>query len=214
MGNGSHSHQIDRATEEIWISDADGSNPRQMTSMKGPLCANPRWSPDGRTILFSSRRDGPQDLYLLSPDTGGVRRITDDPGQEFEARWSRDGRSIYFGSRRTGEAEVWKMDAGGGPAVRITRHGGISATVSRKRTVCVRSSWSWALRQLVDKHQVLTRQRFDGIGPCDCPPYVGLAREGRDGLATPDPSLLGSEPGCCELWTMSSGFIGRLSSRP
>jgi Tol biopolymer transport system component/DNA-binding winged helix-turn-helix (wHTH) protein len=117
-------------SEEIWIADADGSHPRQMTAMKGPQCSNPRWSPDGKTILFSSRREGSQDLYLLSPDTAGVQRITDDPGEEFEARWSRDGRTIYFGSRRSGQDQVWRMGAGGGPAVQITQHGGMTATES------------------------------------------------------------------------------------
>ena len=116
--------------EEIWIADADGSNPKQMTAMKGPLCANPRWSPDGRTILFTSRREGSQDLYLLSPDTGEVRRLTDHPSEETEPRWSRDGRSIYFGSPRAGRRDVWKMSAAGGPAVRITQHGGMTATES------------------------------------------------------------------------------------
>lgn len=121
--------------EEIWIADADGANSVQMTSMKGPLCANPRWSPDGRTILFTSRREGSQDLYLLSPGTGDVRRITDDPDEEVEPRWSRDGRSIYFGSTKTGRSEVWKMAAAGGPAVRVTQHGGHTATESTDRRV-------------------------------------------------------------------------------
>ena len=116
--------------EEIWIANGDGSNPVQITSMKGPLCANPRWSPDGRTILFSSRREGSGDLYLLVPDTGELRRITDDPSEDFEPRWSRDGRSIYFGSNRTGRSEVWKMSASGGSAVRITQQGGQTATES------------------------------------------------------------------------------------
>ncbi len=116
--------------EEIWIANADGSSPEQVTSMKGPLCANPRWSPDGSTILFNSRREGSADLYLLTPDTGEVRRITDDPAEEVEPRWSRDGRSIYFGSTRTGRVEVWKTSAVGGPAVRITQHGGLAATES------------------------------------------------------------------------------------
>jgi Tol biopolymer transport system component/DNA-binding winged helix-turn-helix (wHTH) protein len=116
--------------EEIWISDADGSNPMQMTSMGGPQCANPRWSPDGRTILFNSRREGSADLYLLQPDTGELRRITDDPAEEVEPRWSRDGHTIYFGSNRTGRFEVWKMSASGGAAVRITRQGGLTATES------------------------------------------------------------------------------------
>jgi Tol biopolymer transport system component len=117
-------------TEEIWVSDADGSNPMQVTSMGGPQCANPRWSPDGRTILFNSRRKGSADLYLLRPDTGELRRITDDPAEEVEPRWSRDGHTIYFGSNRTGRFEVWKMPADGGTAVRITKQGGLTATES------------------------------------------------------------------------------------
>jgi Tol biopolymer transport system component len=116
--------------EEIWIANDDGSNPEQVTSMKGPLCANPRWSPNGRTILFNSRREGSADLYLLTTDTGEIQRITDDPAEEVEPRWSRDGRSIYFGSTKTGRVEVWKMSATGGSAVRITQHGGLAATES------------------------------------------------------------------------------------
>src|SRR6185312_1724089 len=111
-------------SEEIWVSDADGSNPMQVTSMGGPQCANPRWSPDGRMILFNSRREGSADLYLLRPDTGELRRISNDPGEEVEPRWSRDGRTIYFGSNRTGRLEVWKMPATGGPATQITKQGG------------------------------------------------------------------------------------------
>jgi Tol biopolymer transport system component/DNA-binding winged helix-turn-helix (wHTH) protein len=117
-------------SEEIWVSDADGSNPMQVTSMGGPQCANPRWSPDGRTILFNSRREGSADLYLLRPNTGELRRITDDPAEEVEPRWSRDGHTIYFGSNRTGRFEVWKMSASGGAAVRITKQGGLTATES------------------------------------------------------------------------------------
>ena len=117
-------------TEEIWVSDAAGSNPMQVTSMGGPQCANPRWSPDGRLILFNSRREGSADLNVLWPETGELRRITDDPAEEIEPRWSRDGRAIYFGSNRTGRLEVWKMPANGGAAVRITQHGGLTASES------------------------------------------------------------------------------------
>jgi len=116
--------------EEIWISDADGTNPIQVTSMGGPQCANPRWSPDGQMILFNSRREGSADLYLLRPETSELRRITDDPAEEVEPRWSRDGQTIYFGSNRTGRLEVWKMPASGGEAVRVTKQGGLTATES------------------------------------------------------------------------------------
>jgi Tol biopolymer transport system component/DNA-binding winged helix-turn-helix (wHTH) protein len=119
--------------EEIWIANADGSNPMKMTSMNGPLCANPRWSPTGHAVLFSSRREGSQDLYLLSPDTRRLDRITDHPGEEAQPRWSRNGEWIYFASNRTGRPEVWRMSAAGGPAVQITQHGGVTATESPDR---------------------------------------------------------------------------------
>lgn len=116
--------------EELWMSNADGSALRQMTSMGGPQCGNPQWSPDGETILFNSRREASADLYLLRPVTGEVRRLTTDPSEELEARWSRDGRSIYFSSDRTGRFEVWKMRVDGGAPVQITRGGGMTASES------------------------------------------------------------------------------------
>jgi dipeptidyl aminopeptidase/acylaminoacyl peptidase len=115
-------------SEEIWVANADGSHPLQMTRMGGPQCANPQWSPDGRTILFNSRQEGSADLYLLQPDTGALRRLTTGPSEEGEARWSRDGRSIYFGSNQSGTFQVWRMPAAGGPATQITRLGGLAAT--------------------------------------------------------------------------------------
>jgi Tol biopolymer transport system component len=116
--------------EEIWISDANGSNPMQVTTTGGPLCSNPQWSPDGRTILLSSRREGSGDLYLLRPDSGELRRLTDHPAEDGEARWSRDGRTVYFESLRTGRFEGWKMPAGGGDAIRVTPNGGMTPVES------------------------------------------------------------------------------------
>ena len=116
--------------EEIWLANADGSNPKQITFMGGPQCSNPRWSPNSRRILFNSRRDGSADLYLLAPDTGELHKITNHPAEEFEPRWSRNGETIYFGSNRTGRSEVWRMPAAGGEPVQITKHGGSTATES------------------------------------------------------------------------------------
>jgi len=116
--------------EEIWISDANGSNPVQVTTTGGPLCSNPHWSRDGRTILLSSRREGPGDLYLLWPDSGELRRLTDHPAEDGEPRWSGDGRTVYFASLRTGRFEGWKMPAAGGEAVRVTPRGGMTPVES------------------------------------------------------------------------------------
>ncbi len=117
-------------SEEIWVANADGSNPRQLTAMAGPDTAYPRWSPDGQTIAFHSRNEGSRDLYLVSPQGGTPRRLTADPTSEALPAWSRDGRFLYFASDRTGRDEVWKMPAAGGQAVQVTRNGGAGATES------------------------------------------------------------------------------------
>jgi len=114
-------------SQELWISNADGSNPVQLTSSGGPVTDNARWSPDGGSLLFDSRVGGPRDLYLVSPDGGVPRRLTSGPGNSLEARWSRDGNWIYFASDRTGRHEVWKMPANGGTPVQVTQHGGAAA---------------------------------------------------------------------------------------
>jgi Tol biopolymer transport system component len=117
--------------EEIWMAHADGSAPVQLTYLGGAKAANPQWSPDGHDILFNSSKEGSSDLYLITPETGSVRRLTQDPADEIEARWSRDGRWIYFGSNRTGRYEVYKMSANGGPAVQVTKDGGRVAVESQ-----------------------------------------------------------------------------------
>jgi Tol biopolymer transport system component/DNA-binding winged helix-turn-helix (wHTH) protein len=114
-------------TEEIWVANADGSEPTQMTSFGGPNTSNSRWARDGRTILFNSRRSGSSDLYVLDVATRSVQRLTDDPSDEFEPRWSRDGSAIYFVSTRSGRPEVWKIPSLGRPALQVTRHGGHAA---------------------------------------------------------------------------------------
>jgi len=115
---------------EIWIANADGSSPVQMTFTGGALTSNPQWSLDGQMILFNSRREGSNDLYVLRVDTRELRRLTDDPADDEEPRWSRDGHWIYFGSNRTGRWEVWKMPAGGGAPVPVTKQGGRGPTES------------------------------------------------------------------------------------
>jgi len=118
--------------EEIWIANADGTNPRQVTTMSGPECANPQWSPDGTRIVFSSTAAGSFDLYLLDPETTAARRLTSDEGMEDHPRWSRDGRWIYFNrwGDRPGITDIWKVSPDGGSPVRVTTGGGAVAEES------------------------------------------------------------------------------------
>lgn len=105
---------------EIWIADADGSNPVPLTSFGGPLVGVREWSPDSQRLVFHARPEGQSDIFTI-PASGGVpRRLTTDSSDDVAPSYSRDGRWIYFVSARSGQYEVWKMPAEGGDAVQIT----------------------------------------------------------------------------------------------
>ena len=79
----------------MYIVDVDGSRVVDLSGVgQGHEVA---WSPDGRSILFVSERDHPDnynDIYVMRPDGSGVRRLT-SARAEMPA-WSPDGRHIVF----------------------------------------------------------------------------------------------------------------------
>jgi eukaryotic-like serine/threonine-protein kinase len=102
---------------EVWVADADGSNPRQLTRGPGLNQGSPRWSADGRQLAFDSQGpDGSFDIYTIDSTGGQPRRLTSSPSSEFQPSWSRDGRWIYFQSDRAGRLQIWRCPFPGGAA--------------------------------------------------------------------------------------------------
>ena len=58
--------------------------------------SNPKWSPDGKWIAYTSDRDGKNNLYLLPLNGGESEKITDVKTSVGEFEWSPDGKSIAF----------------------------------------------------------------------------------------------------------------------
>ena len=85
--------QANGSATGLWIAPADGSAaPRALTVTEGTTKdTRPRWSPDGKTILFQSNRTGSSQLHVV-PATGGPpgRLTTIATGAE-DAAWSPDG---------------------------------------------------------------------------------------------------------------------------
>lgn len=73
-------------------------------------------------ILFTTDRDGSDDIYRLLPDGSGLARVTNDPGSEGYPSWSPDGGSIVFSADRSGNGDLYVMSAAGGQWTRLTHH--------------------------------------------------------------------------------------------
>jgi tricorn protease len=84
---------------DIWLSDTDGSNPRQLTSHLASEFA-PKFSPDGNWIAFSASYDNNTDIYVMPTLGGSATRLTYHPAVDTVNGWSPDGKSVLFASNR------------------------------------------------------------------------------------------------------------------
>lgn len=102
-----------------------------LTRFDGPnVYYMPRWSPDGRYIVYDARSGGNADIYVLAIEGGRPQRLTTDVANDVVPSWSPDGQWIYFGSNRSGSWEVWKKPVAGGEAEQVTHEGGYAALAS------------------------------------------------------------------------------------
>ncbi len=104
---------------DIWSVPAAGGDAHLLVAHDANE-SRPLFSPDGRSLAFNSTRTGGGDIYVLSFQTGVLRRITADDGMEQLEGWSRDGHWIYFSSTSrdiSGMNDIFRVaaDNGGTP---------------------------------------------------------------------------------------------------
>jgi TolB protein len=77
-------------SDDIWVSDPDGNNMRNLTPNTWEWDKHPTFSPDGRQIAFWSNRDGVRRLYIMDADGRNVRNISGKTDyDEWEPIWIR-----------------------------------------------------------------------------------------------------------------------------
>jgi TolB protein len=88
---------------EVWVSNADGSNARQITSY-GQANWAPAYMPDNKRIIFASnheyKRGFPFNLYTINEDGSNLQKISRDKGFDAFPMFSPDGKKIVFCSNR------------------------------------------------------------------------------------------------------------------
>jgi Tol biopolymer transport system component len=71
---------------------------------ESPTC--PRWSPDGRFLVYEAVSHGNWGLWITTPDGHDPHQLTSGPGNQRTASWSRDGRFLYFIKN---QGSVWRL---------------------------------------------------------------------------------------------------------
>ena len=81
---------------QIFLANADGGNNQQITFGE-KSSTNPKWSPDGASLAFTSnRKDNKNNLYLLRLNGGEAEPLTDLKSSVADFEWSPDNKSIAF----------------------------------------------------------------------------------------------------------------------
>jgi dipeptidyl aminopeptidase/acylaminoacyl peptidase len=89
--------EANRSASSIWLALTDGKGqPTPLTNTPGKKDTHPRWSPDGKRLLFESNRSGNSQLWVIDVGGGEARQLTTLSTGATNAVWSPDSRYIAF----------------------------------------------------------------------------------------------------------------------
>jgi serine/threonine protein kinase len=150
-------------TPEIWVATKDGRLQKRVTNLNS-RAGSPRWSPDGRRLVFDARRgEGASDIFVMDCNTekltcGQPVPLTNHPSTDAIPGWSADGSSVYFGSQRTGQWQVWRVAAKAAveKPTQMTTKGGFHAVESPE------GQWLYYSRNDSDKVKGVWRKPLSG----------------------------------------------------
>ena len=118
--------------DELWIMNADGSHPRQLTFYpEDDLSAGeyhyhagpPVWEPNQNIISFMSRQNNNYSIFTIKPDGSDLRQLTSNTFDQGWHCWSPDGQLLVFdGLDATGNYDIYIMKYDGSALTRLTDH--------------------------------------------------------------------------------------------
>jgi Tol biopolymer transport system component/imidazolonepropionase-like amidohydrolase len=101
---------------DLYTIPATGGAATRITSGSG-FDGQPRFAPDGKSIVFVSDRSGSENLWLVDPDGKRVRTLTRGPNQAFiSPDFTPDGQYVVVSKN----ADLWLYHVGGGNGLRLT----------------------------------------------------------------------------------------------
>lgn len=138
---------------DLWIVDRNGGDARRLTSTPA-VEADPHFSPDGRSIAFTSNRSGSNSVYVLPISGGDPMRLTWHPAPSNARGWTPDGTRVLYTSGRdtapTGRlGRLWTVAVTGGPSELVPAPWANSGSFSADgRSIIIdrMTRWDWEWR--------------------------------------------------------------------
>jgi Tol biopolymer transport system component len=111
---------------EIWTSATDGSAPLRLTRFGAGRALEPRWSPDGGTVVFVVGLGEKTAIYTVPARGGPPARFFESDCQLSAPAWSLDAKWIYYSADCAGKRQIRKRAYPSGPEVVVAAAGGAS----------------------------------------------------------------------------------------
>lgn len=163
-------------SKELYLVDYDGADLRRVTADKS-LVVLPRWSPDGKEILYTTYRKGNPDLYRFDLTEGLSRPFATHRGLNSAAAYSPDGKTVVATLSYEGWPNLYLLDRSGRVIRRLThdRAADTSACFSPdgKKIAFVSDRPGWPQVYVMDADGTNVT-RLSESGYCDAPTWSPL----------------------------------------
>ncbi len=141
---------------DIWKVPVAGGEALRITALQGQEM-NPRVSPDGQWLAFSSNQYGNYDVYVMPLEGGEIRQLTWHQATDRMENWSWDSKKIYFTSDRYNNFGSYSVEVTGGTAKRLFSH-----FFNTSNALAETPSGEYIFTHTMESDGQITRKRYKG----------------------------------------------------